>query len=150
MGLKITSYTPAKLYPIDSAHPAESEFVVTSDWSGDDITDGPIWNVGGDIVSQDEMLDAFFDDYITVLKPGDEKYEKAKAWLKDTYGWDEEDFDDQPNIYEIDYGDTQEYCLEDDYDPIGDELIPDDWYEVDPDDLEPEEDDNEPDYDGDY
>lgn len=149
MGLKITYYSPAVLYPIDDAHPEEVEYIVTSDISGDEIDDDDIWEVDGDICSREEMLDIFYDQYVSKVTD-EEEYQLAKEWLINTYSYKEDDFKDHPTILCIDIPfdnhQDHQYALEDDFDPVGDDYLPDDFKQVDVDDLEPDEEDYEPDY----
>ena len=72
MGLRITGYTSAVLYPIDNASPEEIEYAVISDISGDDITDENLWKVGRDICSEGEMVELFNDRYVSKVENEDE------------------------------------------------------------------------------
>lgn len=138
MGIKVTYYSPEVLYPIDDAHPEEIDYVVTSDISGDEIDDDEIWLVDGDVCSKEEMLNYFFDEYVEEVT--DEKeYQKGKEWiLKNFIGYTEEDFKTHPVILKInvpwEHGPFQ-YALEDNFNPIGDDFIPDDFRNVDAEDL---------------
>lgn len=149
MGLKITYYSPAVLYPIDDAHPEEIDYVVISDISGDEIDDDDIWEVDGEICSREEMLDIFYDQYVSEVTD-EEEYQKGKQWLIENFSYEEKDFEEHPTMLKIDvpYGknDDYQYALEDDFDPVGDDYLPDDFKQVDVDDLEPDEEDYEPDY----
>ena len=149
MGLKITNYSPAVLYPIDDAHPEEIDYVVISDISGDEIDDDDIWEVDGDICYREEMLDIFYDNYVSEVTD-EEEYQKGKEWLIRECSYEEQDFEEHPIMLKIDvsYGknDDCQYALKDDFDPVGDDYLPDDFRQVDVDDLEPDEEDNEPDY----
>ena len=149
MGLKITYYSPAVLYPIDDAHPEEIDYVVISDISGDEIDDDDIWEVDGEICSREEMLDIFYDQYVSEVTD-EEEYQKGKQWLIENFSYEEKDFEEHPTMLKIDvsYGknDDYQYALEDDFDPVGVDYLPDDFKQVDVDDLEPDEEDYEPDY----
>ena len=149
MGLKITYYSPAVLYPIDDAHPEEIDYVVISDISGDEIADGDIWEVDGQICSEKEMLDIFYDQYVSKVTD-EEEYQKGKEWIIREFHYEEQDFEEHPTILKIDipYGknDDYQYALENDFDPIGNDYLPDDFRHLDVSDLEPEEEDYEPDY----
>lgn len=137
MSVKITYYSPEKLYPIDDAHPEEVEYVVTSDISGDEIDEDEIWLVDGDVCSEEEMLNYFFNEYVEKVE--DEKeYQKAKEWLIKYIDYKEEDFEEHPVILKInvpwEHGPFQ-YAVERDFSPIGDNYIPDDFKQVDVEDL---------------
>lgn len=145
MGLRITSYSPAVLYPIDNASPEEIEYVVISDISGDDITDEDLWKVDGDVCSEDEMLELFNDSYVSKVEDGDE-YEKAKRYLIDERGCDEDMFKDHPDLLRIDVPDMVAgwdcmYAFAEDFDPIEDDYLPNDFHRTDIDHLEPEDED---------
>ena len=141
MGLKITHYSPAVLYPIDYAHPEEYEYEVISDITGEDITGEELWSVNHYICSRDEMLDIFYRDYVTEVTDEEEK-EKARNYLKTEYGWTDDMFG-KNKLLKIKQGYDYSY---DDEDFDVDEYLPDDWYPVDESDLEVD-DDYEPDYD---
>lgn len=149
MGLKIINYSPAVLYPIDDAHPEEFDYVVISDISGDEINDDEIWEVDGEICSEKEMLDIFYDSYVSEVTD-EEEYQKGKEWLIREVSYEEQDFEKHPTMLKIDvpYGrnDDCQYALENDFDPIGDDYLPDDFRHLDVNDLEPDEEDYEPDY----
>lgn len=149
MGLRIISYTPATLYPVDMAEPEDSEYVVISDISGKDITDEDLWMVDGEVCSEEEMLEIFYKDYVSEVQDEDE-YQQGKSWLISVIGYKESDFQGHPAMLKIDvpYGDSScQYALRDDFDPVGDNYLPDNYEEVDVSDLEPEEDVYGPDYD---
>ena len=141
MGLKLKYHSSAVLYPIDLAHPEESEYEVISDITGDDITGEELWDVDGNICSRDEMLYIFYRDYVTEIKDKDE-YEKAKNYLKTEFGWTDDMFG-KNKLLKIKQGDGYTYD-DDDFDIY--EYLPDDWCQVDESDLEVD-DDYEPDYD---
>ena len=149
MGLKIINYSPAVLYPIDSAHPEEFDYVVISDLSGDEIDDDEIWEVDGEICSEKEMLDIFYDSYVSEVTD-EEEYQKGKEWLIRELSYEEQDFEEHPTMLKIDvpYGrnNDYQYALEKDFDPIGNDYLPDDFRHLDVNDLEPDEEDYEPDY----
>lgn len=144
MGLKITYYSPAVLYPIDDAHPEEVDYVVTSDLSGDEIDDDEIWEVDGDICSEEEMLNIFYDEYVSEIKD-EEEYQKGKQWLIKNYSYEEKDFEEHPTMLKINVpyrNDDCQYALEDDFNPVvDDDYLPKDFKQVDVDDLEPDEED---------
>ena len=153
MGLRIISYTPATLYPVDMAEPADCEYVVISDISGKDITDQDLWLVDGGVCSEDEMLEVFYKDYVSEVQD-EEEYQRGKSWLIRVLGYTGEDFQGDPIMLKIDvpyeYDDEDDdcqYALRDDFDPIENDYLPDDYTAVDVSDLVPEEDDYEPDYD---
>ena len=153
MGLKINYYSPATLYPIDNAHPEEFDYVVTSDLSGDEIDDDEIWEVDGEICSEKEMLDIFYDSYVSEVTD-EEEYQKGKEWLIREFSYEEQDFEEHPTMLKIDvpYGrkDDCQYALEKDFDPIGNDYLPDDFRHLDVSDLEPDEEDYEPDYEDEF
>ena len=153
MGLKITYYSPAVLYPIDAAHPEEVEYVVTSDISGNEIDDDDIWEVDGEICSEKEMLDIFYDYYVSEVTD-EEEYQKGKEFLIKNFSYEEKDFEEHPTMLKIDvpYGknDDYQYALEDDFDPIGNDYLPDDFRHLDVNDLESYEKDYEPDYEDEF
>lgn len=152
MGLHIFNYTPATLYPVDMAEPADSDYEVISDISGDDITDQDLWMVDGDVCSEEEMLEIFYKDYVSEVQDEDE-YQRGKDWLIRVLRYKEEDFQGHPTMLKIDVPyeeDSCQYALEDDFDPIGNDYLPDDYRAVDISDLDAEEDDYEPDREPDY
>lgn len=143
MGLRITGYTSAVLYPIDDASPEEIEYAVISDLSGDDITDENLWKVGRDVCSEGEMVELFNDRYVSKVENEDE-YEKAKRYLIDERGCKEDMFKDHPDLLRVDVPDTRAgwdcmYAFAEDFDPVGDDYLPDDFEPVDIEDLEPED-----------
>lgn len=141
MGLKITHYSPAMLYPIDNAHPDETEYGVFSDISGDEINEDEIWEVDGDICSEEEMLDIFYDSYVSEVED-EEEYQKGKQLLIGSHKYQEKDFDNHPNMLKVyNADDDYDYVLEDDFSPIMDGYLPDDFKHLDISDLEFDDDD---------
>ena len=143
MGLRITSYTPAVLYPVDDACPEEIECEVISDISGEDITNEELWMVDGDICSEEEMLELFNNDYVSEVTD-EREYEKAKRYLIEQGGCTEDMFKDHPDLLRIDVPHRQTawncmYAFAEDFDPIGDDYLPDGYRAVDIADLEPED-----------
>lgn len=139
--IKNYSYSPAKLYPVDDAHPEEYDYdlEVISDLSGKDITNETIWQIDdGDICSEEEMLEYFNDEYVSDVNDEGE-YQKGKEWMLEVFlGYEEKDFENHPSMLKINvpYGKSDcQYALEDDFDPIRDEYLPQDWKELDDDEL---------------
>lgn len=144
MGVNVVnySYKRARLYPIDDAYPEEIDYdiEVESDISGDDITGEDIWELDdGTICSQKEMIEMFFEDFVTDVS--EEEYEEAKhAFIKD-FSIDslaaEDMFADHPKMIKVDLDDGEiHYFLKDSFDPIEDDMLPKDWRLLDQSDLE--------------
>lgn len=132
------SYTPARLYPDDYAHPAEVDYdiEVESDISGKDITGEDIWEIDDNqICSEDEMLECFNEGFVSPVKT-EEDYLEAKKYLVEEEGYEEEDFKNSPELLKIDYGDEVRYAFKEGFDPIGDDYLPEDWCKLDESDLE--------------
>ena len=140
MSVKVINYdyTPARLYPVDDAHPEEVDYdiEVESDISGDDITGEEIWEIDDNLIcSKDEMLEYFNEEYVSPVET-EEEYIEAKKHLIEEEGYKEEDFNNNPKLLRIDYGDEVRYAFEENFDPIEDHYLPDDWCELDDSDLE--------------
>ena len=147
MGLKITNYSPAKLYPIDDAHPEEYDVVVYSDISGDDITGEELWIYHNQVCSEEEMIDAFKEDYVSYVD--EEEYDEAKQFMIDNFDYKEEDFLSHPTLVKVEAPDGSDfeyvYELESYLNKNITEFIDKDYiYSVDIDDLEVEDDDYDP------
>ena len=144
MGVRVVnySYSPEVLYPIDDAHPEEVgyDIEVDSDISGKDITGKEIWELDDEtICSKEEMLDIFYDSYVSKVT-NEEEYQKGKEWLIREFLYEEQDFEEHPTMLKIDVpyerDDDCQYALENDFDPIDNNYLPDDWRELDEADLE--------------
>ena len=133
-------YSPAKLYPVDDAHPEECDYdlEVISDLSDKDITNETIWQIDdGDICSEEEMLEYFNKEYVSDVIDESE-YQKGKEWLIKVFDYEEKDFENHPPMLKINVSyleDTCQYALKENFDPIGDEYLPDDWRELDAEEL---------------
>ena len=139
--IKNYSYSPAKLYPIDNAHPEEYDYdiEVISDLTGDDITGEAIWLIDDeDVCSEEEMLDYFNSKYVSDVD-NENEYQKGKEWLIKVFDYEEKDFENHPPMLKINvpYGrnNDYQYALENDFDPIGNDYLPDDWRELDAEEL---------------
>lgn len=135
------SYSPAILYPIDNARPAEYDYdiEVISDLTGKDITNEVIWLIDdGDVCSEEEMLEHFNDEYVSDVNDENE-YQKGKEWMIEVLGYEEEDFENRPPMLKINVpyekSDCQ-YDLKDNFDPIESDCLPQNWRQLDDDDLE--------------
>ena len=133
------SYTPAKLYPTDEAYPEEVDYdiEVESDISGKDITGEDVWEIEDKkLCSESEMLDYFNKEFVSPVE-NEEDYLEAKKYLIEERGYKEEDFKNSPKLLKIDYyDDVVRYAFKDDFDPIGDYYLPEDWCKLDEYDLE--------------
>ena len=138
--IKNYSYSPAKLYPVEDAHPEECDYdlEVVSDLSGDDITNDNIWEIDdGDICSEEEMLEYFNREYVSDV--ADEKeYQRGKAWMIKVLDYGEKDFENNPLMLKINVPYLEyecQYALKDNFDPIGNDYLPDNWRELDAEEL---------------
>lgn len=97
-----------------------------------------VWLVDGEICYEKEMLDIFYDNYVSEVTD-EEEYQKGKQWLIKNFSYEEKDFEEHPTMLKIDvlYGrnDDCQYALENDFDPIGNDYLPDDFKQVDVEDL---------------
>ena len=142
MGLKRDKYL-ARLYPIDDSHPDWSDDVVYSDLSGEEITDKELWELSdGEICSEEEMIEAFYEYCLTEVK--EEDYEFAKMEMISDGSHTEEDFKGHPTIYWNE--DHEIYVLLEDVKGKEKDLIPEDWHPVLIDDLDYDDYDDEPPY----
>lgn len=138
--IKNYSYSPAKLYPVDDAHPEECDYdlEVISDLSGKDITNKTVWQIdNGDICSEEEMLEYFNNEYVSEIVD-EREYQKGKKWIIEFFGYTEKDFENHPTILKINvpcFESSCQYALETIFDPIGYEFLPEDWEELDDDKL---------------
>lgn len=155
MGLVISDYSKAVLYPTDSAQPEECNCEVYSDISGRRIPEEDIWAIkeGNNwcICTEDEMLEDFYQNYVCDV--GEKEYDRAKRTLIEENGYSEEDFVNHPALIKVDCSysdeDPYEYFFKDGFDPISEDCLPNCYRKMDIDDLsvdEPEEDDYPYDY----
>ena len=133
-------YSPAVLYPIDDAHPEECDYdlEVISDLSDKDITNKNIWQIDdNDICSEEEMLEYFNNKYVSDVTD-EEEYQKGKEWIIRELHYEEQDFENHPQMIKISipYSEYKfQYAFKDNFDPIGDGYLPNDWRELDEEEL---------------
>lgn len=84
MGVKVISYSPAVLYPVDFAHPEEMEIEVVSDYSGKIITDKYVWiDKDGEIYTKEEALATLNKKEVTDVRDLDSEPSLIKEFLEE-------------------------------------------------------------------
>ena len=124
-------YTPAKLDPVDDAYPEEVDYEVEiiSDISGDDITNEDSFYEldDGSICSEKEMLEIYFNDFVSKVET-EEEYQKGKKFLIEELGYSEDDFKDHPSLLRIDGIEKHPlYAFEENFNPDDYDYLPNGW-----------------------